>query len=145
LTDEQIWWRPNVESNSVGNLTLHLCGNARQWIVSGLGSERDQRLRDQEFGQTAIIPRAKLFELLRGTLAEVRAVLNSLNPESLLESRTIQGCNVNVLQAIYHVTEHFSMHTGQVILLTKILTQKDLSFYDFSNGVPEHRWEDSLK
>ena len=35
LSDEQIWWRPNEESNSIGNLVLHVCGNARQWIVAG--------------------------------------------------------------------------------------------------------------
>jgi len=145
LTDEQIWWRPNSESNSIGNLTLHLCGNARQWIISGLGNQRDERIRDQEFSQTEIIPREKLLELLRGTLAEVESVLNSLNPQALLDSRTIQGGNVDVIQAIYHVTEHFSMHTGQIILLTKILTYKDLGFYDFSNGVPQHRWDEPLK
>ena len=33
LTDEQVWWRSHPESNSIGNLILHLCGNARQWIV----------------------------------------------------------------------------------------------------------------
>jgi hypothetical protein len=37
------------------------------------------------------------------------------------------------------------MHTGQIILLTKILTNKDLSFYDFSSGVPQHRWDEPLK
>jgi len=145
LTDEQVWWRPNSESNSIGNLTLPLCGNARQWIISGLGNERDHRTRDQEFSQTEIIPREKLIELLRGTLAEVESVLDGLNPKSLLGSRMIQGCSVDVVQAIYHVTEHFSMHTGQIILMTKILTYKDLGFYDFSSGVPQHRWNDPLK
>jgi hypothetical protein len=37
LSDEDLWWRPNDASNSAGNLVLHLCGNARQWIVSGVG------------------------------------------------------------------------------------------------------------
>jgi len=30
LSDEQIWWRPNADSNSIGNLLLHLSGNIRQ-------------------------------------------------------------------------------------------------------------------
>ncbi|HSL54105.1 MAG TPA: DUF1572 family protein, partial [Pyrinomonadaceae bacterium] len=49
LSDEQIWWRANEESNSIGNLILHLCGNARQWIVCGVGSAPDARNRDAEF------------------------------------------------------------------------------------------------
>jgi hypothetical protein len=33
-----------------------------------------------------------------------------------------------------------SMHTGQIIMLTKMLTQKDLRFYGFEAGAPVHRW-----
>jgi len=145
LTDEQIWWRPNPDSNSVGNLILHLCGNARQWILSGLGNELDERIRDREFSQTEIIPRGQLQELLRDTLTEVERVLSGLDPLMLLEFRKIQGTDVDILEAVFHVTEHFSMHTGQIIQITKILTHKDLSFYDFSGGVPTHRWNDRQK
>src|SRR5438552_3239842 len=35
LSDEQVWWRPQPSLNSIGNLILHLCGNVRQWVVSG--------------------------------------------------------------------------------------------------------------
>src|SRR5215218_10895045 len=60
LKDEQIWWRANEESNSIGNLILHLCGNVRQWIVCGLGSAPDLRNRDSEFEQRNVIPREEL-------------------------------------------------------------------------------------
>jgi hypothetical protein len=52
LSPDQIWWRPNEASNSVGNLVLHLAGNVRQWIVSGLGGVEDKRQRDLEFSET---------------------------------------------------------------------------------------------
>ena len=140
LNDQQIWWRPNAESNSIGNLVLHLCGNARQWIVCGLGSAPDNRVRDAEFAQRDVIPRAELLELLRTTLADVETVLRHLDASSLLDKRTIQGSSVDVLEAIFHVTEHFSMHTGQIIMLTKMLTASDLRFYDFEAGAPIERW-----
>lgn len=41
LSEEEIWWRPNPASNSVGNLVLHLQGNVRQWIIAGLGGLAD--------------------------------------------------------------------------------------------------------
>ena len=110
LNDEQIWWRANEESNSIGNLVLHLCGNARQWIVCGLGSAQDTRTRDAEFAQRDAIPRAELVRLLKSTLADVESVLRSLPPSTLLQKRMIQGGEVDVLEAIFHVTEHFSMH-----------------------------------
>jgi uncharacterized damage-inducible protein DinB len=140
LTDEQIWWRPNPTSNSIGNLILHLCGNARQWIVAGLGLERDERKRDLEFSQREIIERVKLSKHLKSTIDDVDRVLQGLNLDSLLSRHTIQGKDVDGLEAIFHVTEHFSMHTGQIILLTKVLTDRDLSFYDFPDGVPLSKW-----
>ena len=136
LDDQQIWWRPNQESNSIGNLILHLCGNSRQWIISGLGNNPDVRLRDQEFAQREVIARDQLLSHLRKTLAEVDAVLKDVNPQVLLEHRTIQGKSVDILEAVFHVTEHFSMHTGQIILLTKLLTSSGLRFYEFEDGTP---------
>jgi len=130
LSDEQIWWRPNPESNSIGNLLLHLSGNARQWIVSGLGDATDGRDRDAEFAQRDLIPRDKLLAMLKRTMHEVDATLADLDPNRLLEMNTIQGFEVSALEAILHVVEHFSMHTGQIILLTKQLTAQDLHFHD---------------
>jgi uncharacterized damage-inducible protein DinB len=140
LNDEQIWWRANEESNSIGNLILHLCGNARQWIVCGVGSAPDNRNRDSEFEQRDVIPRDELVSLLRSTLADVKTTLQSVDPATLLEYRKIQGNDVDILEAIFHVTEHFSMHTGQIIMLTKMLTSADLRFYEFDDDTPVVRW-----
>jgi|SRR5436190_6139306 len=136
LDDEQVWWRANDQSNSIGNLILHLCGNARQWIVCGLGDATDARDRAAEFAQREIIPRSELHSLLRITMRDVDKTLGAFAPESLMEGRIIQGTDTSGLEAILHVVEHFSMHTGQILLLTKILAQKDLAFYDFSTGKP---------
>jgi uncharacterized damage-inducible protein DinB len=119
---------------------LHLCGNARQWIVSGADGGVDTRHRDDEFAQRETIARTELLTLLRSTLADVAVVLKRLDPDTLLERRTIQSSDVDLLEAIFHVTEHFSMHTGQIILLTKLLTASDLHFYDFEEDVPNQRW-----
>lgn len=140
LTDEQIWWRANEESNSIGNLILHLSGNARQWIVCGVGGQPDHRNRDAEFAQRGVIARDELLTLLRSTLTEVETTLRTLDPSILLERRPIQGNDVDILEAIFHVTEHFSMHTGQIIMLTKMMTGSDLHFYDFKEDVPTRRW-----
>ncbi|MGH9871375.1 MAG: DinB family protein [Pyrinomonadaceae bacterium] len=140
LTDEQVWWRPNPESNSIGNLLLHLSGNARQWIVCGLGNATDERQRQSEFDEREGIPRAELLGKLRTTVSDVDDVLAGFDPSRLLDEYQIQGTSSTALAAIFHVTEHFSMHTGQVILLTKMLAGVDLVFYDFSTGKPAHTW-----
>jgi uncharacterized damage-inducible protein DinB len=81
-----------------------------------------------------------LLSKLRTTLAEADAVLARVEADELLAPRVIQSCDVTALEAVFHVVEHFSMHTGQIILLTKILTHKDLNFYKFSDGVPQPNW-----
>lgn len=137
LGDDQIWWRSNSESNSIGNLVLHLSGNARQWIVSGVGGANDVRARSQEFAERSLIPRDELLKRLRETVADANDVLRLLDPATLLEQRRIQGCDVTLLDAIFHVVEHFSMHAGQIIYITKLLSVSDLHFYD----QPGHRFQ----
>jgi uncharacterized damage-inducible protein DinB len=142
LSDEQVWWRANDNSNSIGNLILHLAGNVRQWIVSGLGGEADQRERDAEFAERRIVPRDELRAHIRRAVSDFDHTLESFNAERLLEQFQIQGTMTTALAAILHVTEHFSMHTGQIILLAKMLADVDFVFYDFSKGKPVHTWHE---
>jgi uncharacterized damage-inducible protein DinB len=141
LSDEQIWWRPNPESNSIGNLLLHLSGNVRQWIVVGLGAAADTRDRDSEFAQREVISQSELVARLTETLKEADATLAAFDPEKLLQKFQIQGLEVPALEAILHVVEHFSMHTGQIILMAKMFAQIDLEFYDFKDTVPVPTWK----
>jgi uncharacterized damage-inducible protein DinB len=143
LTDEQLWWRANPESNSIGNLLLHISGNARQWIVCGLGGASDERKRQTEFDERGGISRTELLSKVRTTVAESDKVLAGFDSSLLLNEYQIQGTTSTALAAIFHVTEHFSMHTGQIILLTKMLANVDLDFYDFSSGKPVHSWHQS--
>jgi uncharacterized damage-inducible protein DinB len=140
LSDEQVWWRPHERSNSIANLLLHLEGNARQWILGGVRDDRDVRERQTEFDARGRAVRVELLNCLRATLAEIDGVLASLAPAALLERRRIQGHDVAVLGAVFHVVEHFSTHTGQIVLLTKMLKGGDLAFYDVSSGDPRPTW-----
>lgn len=143
LSDEQIWWRANAESNSIGNLLLHLSGNVRQWIVVGLGGSTDTRDRDAEFAQREMVPRAELLTRLRQTLSEADQTLAGFETGRLLDGFTIQKLDTSALAAIFHVVEHFAMHTGQIIMLAKMFAEIDLEFYDFKAGVPVMTWKDA--
>jgi uncharacterized damage-inducible protein DinB len=140
LTDEQVWWRTSERSNSVGNLLLHLEGNLRQWVVCGAGGAADARVRDREFAERRSLSREELLRALRAAVEEAGDALARLDPAALLETRRVQGLDVTLLTVIFHAVEHFSMHTGQIILLTKMLADEDLAFYNFSAGVPRENW-----
>jgi hypothetical protein len=138
-TDDELWWRPSAESNSVGNLLLHLAGNLRQWVVSGVGGEPDRRVRQAEFDERGPLPPGEAIGRLRASVADAARTLASADPAALLAERMVQGRSVTGLYAIYHAVEHFSMHAGQIILLTKV-RKGDLGFYDLSGGVPKAQW-----
>ncbi len=129
LTDDQVWWRPNENSNSIGNLILHLEGNVRQWILTGLGGQTDTRRRQLEFDQREQIPKDKLWRLLNGTMQELVPVIENVTPEELLNKVPVQTFEESGLSILIHVTEHFSYHTGQIAWITKMLTSEDLGFY----------------
>lgn len=128
LPESEIWWRPNDASNSVGNLVLHLSGNVRQWIVSGLGGQPDTRHRNQEFAEKGPLPKRVILARLRTTVREAGRVISSLKAEDLHSVHNIQGFRVTGLQAVSHVVEHFAFHAGQIIYVTKMKVQKDLGF-----------------
>lgn len=129
LPEPDLWWRPNAASNSVGNLILHLAGNVRQWVVSGIGGAQDDRERQKEFDAREGPDSRELLDHLEAAVRDADRVLSLLTTEQLLERRVIQGRDVSVLEAVYHVVEHFSMHTGQIIYITKQRGGADLALY----------------
>ena len=126
LTDEDVWWRANEASNSAGNLILHLSGNVQQWIIGGVGNRPYQRDRQHEFDARGANTRAELLALVKTTLTQADQVLAEVEPDRLLERKEIQGCEVTVLEAILRIVQHFSLHTGQIMLLTKMRAGEDL-------------------
>ena len=131
LPPQSLWARDSENENAVGNLLLHLEGNVRQWILSGIGAKANVRDRPSEFSARTGADAPVLFAKLRGTVDEAVALIRSLPHRRLTDEVAIQGYDTTVLSAIFHVVEHFSGHTYQIILLTKRFTRKDLGFYGY--------------
>ena len=129
LSAEQIWMRGSDNENAIGNLVLHLSGNVGQWIGAGVGGRPDTRNRDAEFQTTGQHTPAELSGRLAAAVEEATVVLAGVPAERLCEPVAIQGYDVTVLECIYHVVEHFSGHTGQILYATKALTGSDLGYY----------------
>lgn len=135
LPPERLWWRPNEQSNSIGNLLLHLSGNVRQWMLSGVGRQPDIRKRNMEFAARGGATASGMLEGLETTLRETDEVLRNLLPSELQEHRLIQGRETTVMEAVYHVVEHFAGHTGQIIWIAKMAAPGAVKFYDDGDGI----------
>ena len=129
LEETEIWNRPNENSNSVGNLILHLCGNIRQYAISSLGQIRDIRERDKEFSAKGGYSKNELIENLIAAIEQAKKIILNIGEAELLKSRYVQGNLHTGIGIIIHVTEHYSYHTGQIIFWTKLLKNKDLRYY----------------
>jgi hypothetical protein len=128
LSDEQVWARGGAHENAVGNLILHLDGNMRQWILHGIDSQPDVRVRDAEFLTVGGISGAELMERFLATTAESKTVIAHTPVERMAERISPQPgrAETNVLGAIYQVVGHVQQHVGQVIVLAKQMTGRDL-------------------
>jgi len=129
MSDEDIWWRPNEESNSAGNLILHLCGNMRQWILNSMGGGQFERDRDAEFSERKPVSKTDLVASIDAIVTEVARTLERLPGNGLLQRFPVQVYSTSRLQAIYHVVEHFSYHLGQILYIYKMRTGRDAGFY----------------
>jgi uncharacterized damage-inducible protein DinB len=121
LTPAQVWSRSNEASNSIGNLLLHLAGSSRYWAVEVIGGKPIGRVRRQEFDGREPVPAEQLLADLRRAVSEVDGQLATLTDQGLLEMRTSHEEQLTVLWCVYHIVEHFSMHTGQILSMAKAL------------------------
>ncbi len=137
LSHDQIWARGGENENAIGNLTLHLAGNVRQWIISSIGGISFARDRAAEFAARGGATGTELSTRLRSTVEEASRVILSLTTAQLTQTWLIQGYQPSGVEAVYHVVEHFSYHTGQIIYATKMLTGDDLGFYRHLSN-PQH-------
>ncbi|MEM9556604.1 MAG: DinB family protein [Acidobacteriota bacterium] len=121
LSHEQIWWRPTSDSNSIGNLLMHLAGNLRLWIGNHLGGGDFVRDRSGEFAADGELDAPQLVAGLAAAVEHCAAVLRALDDDSLETVTTVQGYTVDGLGIAFHATEHMSYHCGQIVQLAKQL------------------------
>ena len=129
LSEDEIWSSQNANTNSVGNLVLHLTGNVRQYIQTGLAGQADIRERDLEFDLNSRIATKVALEKLKAVITEAHQIVSGLPEAVLTEKRTVQGFSETLLSIIIHVIEHFSYHVGQITFYTKYLKDVDTGYY----------------
>lgn len=129
LTESEVWHKPNDASNSIGVLIVHLIGNAQQWVVSSLGGMQDNRNRAAEFTLNGEFKKSELLAALAELKKRLELTLEGLTDEKLINKQEVQCYQETGFTILLHVIEHFSYHTGQIALLTKLIKDQDLGFY----------------
>jgi len=133
LDEREIWYKHNDNTNSIGNLVVHLCGNIQQYIISGLGKTRDTRKRAEEFTENAFRSKEELLKQISETLLRANEIVEAFHPDLYTTNFTIQGFQNTGLSVIIHVIEHLSYHVGQITYYTKWTKGMDLGYYEGQN------------
>ena len=123
LTDEQIWWRPNEGSNSIGNLVLHLSGSLDLYLNRKLGGLEFTRDRAAEFAERREIPKAELLARFDAMVANAERTFDSLNAQRLGEPSPEPTMHRVVFQDLINAALHLSNHAGQIVWIAKMLRE----------------------
>jgi uncharacterized damage-inducible protein DinB len=121
LDESALWWRPNDQSNAVGNLVLHLAGSNRFYLEHAIGGGRDVRDRDAEFAARGGHSKGAVFQVYEEVRATMARVLDTLTPSRLVETTNATGRPSSFARILMHVTHHNALHLGQIVFVTKSL------------------------
>ncbi len=123
LSEEQLWWRPNEQSNSVGNLVLHVRGAVLHFLCRGVGNLEYERDRAAEFDAGGSIPKQQLLGMFDEMVAAATQTFDALDPSRLGQPSTEPAYYAIVFEDLFGIAVHLATHTGQIVYVTKMLSE----------------------
>ena len=121
LADEELFYAPDAESNSVAVIIKHMSGNMRSRWTDFLTSdgEKPDRRRDAEFVVTPETTRDELLARWEDGWSCVFGALEPLRPEDFDRKVTIRGEDHSIVEAVNRQLAHYAYHVGQIVFLAK--------------------------
>jgi uncharacterized damage-inducible protein DinB len=141
LTDEQLWWRPNEKSNSIGNLVLHLTGSLNHFFNRNLGGLDYTRDRPAEFAERRLLPKAEVLALFDEMITNAERTFDRLTVDMLGTPSPEPTMHTIVFEDVMNVALHFSTHTGQIVWIAKMLHEGALDEVWMKSHRDEGAWK----
>ncbi len=126
LNEEQIWWRPNEASNSIGNLVIHLTGSLNHYLNFRIGGLEYHRDRPAEFAERRHLPKAELLAMFDDMIANAEKTFDSLTLERLGDPSPEQKMYTVLAEDLIAVMSHIASHAGQILYITKFMNDGGL-------------------
>lgn len=131
LSEEDITWSPNSESNSIANLVAHIRGCAHSRIETILFNIPDTRDRDKEFEHGLIMTKEQAYNKTKEAFDIIIQYLEHLNtdPKLLLSQPFLNlppltysqvNNETTALNLMIAMIREIHYHTGQIIYAAKI-------------------------
>lgn len=121
LTDEQLWWRPNESSNSIGTIILHLTGSLNHFLNRNIGGIEYIRDRAEEFAARREVPKSELLARFDEMTGRAGQTFDSLTPAALGHPSPEPTMHTIVAEDLINVASHLANHAGQIVWIAKML------------------------
>lgn len=138
LTDEQLLWQANEDSNSITMILNHVIGNQLSRFTDFLTSdgEKSWRNRDAEFEKILWTKEETLKRWKIGWEC-LFAALDSLTEYDLNKIVYIRNIGHSVFEALTRQLAHYASHIGQIIFIGKILRGNEWTSLSIPKGNSE--------
>jgi len=123
IKDEDFFWSPDEESNSIAIIVRHLHGNmiSRWTDFLTTDGEKESRKRDEEFEKLFYTDKDDVISKWEKGWKKVLETVGSLKEDDLLKTVTIRNQPHTVIEAINRQLTHYSYHIGQIVFIAKHL------------------------
>lgn len=138
LSDEQLFWQYNAETNSLGTIVKHLAGNmlSRWTDFLTTDGEKDWRNRESEF-ENDIASRTELLDIWNKAWACLFNSLNSITDENKDTLIYIRNQAHTITEAINRQIAHYPYHIGQIVFLGKMILDEKWASLSIPRGNSE--------
>lgn len=139
LTDEQLAWQYNAESNSVAMIVNHLSGNmiSRWTDIFTTDGEKNTRNREAEFAVVAP-NRKSVSDAWQTGWKCLFDTLDTLTENDLGKIIYIRNMGHTVMEAINRQLAHYPYHIGQIVFLGKMLCNENWHSLSIPRGQSEN-------
>ncbi|MCB0731430.1 MAG: DUF1572 domain-containing protein [Ignavibacteriae bacterium] len=135
LSEDQLFWQYNSESNSVAIIVKHLWGNMLSRWTDFLTSdgEKEWRKRDAEF-ENDIKTKDELLNKWNEGWKCLFDAINPLHEEDLEKIIYIRNQGHTVVEAINRQLAHYSYHVGQIVFQGKMIAGENWTSLSIPKG-----------
>lgn len=135
VNDDQLFWQPNAESNSIAMVVKHLHGNMLSRWTNFLteDGEKEWRQRDAEFDND-LKDREELLSKWNEGWSCLFSAIKPLNPDDLERIVYIRNMGHTVMEALNRQLAHYSYHVGQIVFLGKLIKDEDWASLSIPKG-----------
>lgn len=139
IKDEDFFWSPDEESNSIAIIVRHLSGNmiSRWTDLLTTDGEKSNRNRDEEFERIFYTDKDDIISRWESGWSCVFEALESLKEDDLMKEITIRSEPHTVIEAINRQLTHYSYHTGQIVFIAKHLESENWKSLSIPKGGSE--------